>query len=294
MDAKDVIVDSKDVPESLKHAQNELPDHDSVKIAKISHTSQVMSILVSGIALFSDGYNAQIIGYMEPFFSDLYGKAMSKTIKTRLSNSYLIGEIFGMLFFGWVIDKMGRRFGIVAATILLVLGIVLATAAHGTDDLGMFWMMIIARGIAGVGAGGEYPVCGTSSAEAADETPRVRGSRGILVAIATDFSIDFGFVIAGCVALIVLAAFNQSTTTDGVWRVCFGLGIVLPLTVFAFRIRMINSTQYRKHAIKKKIPYLLAIKRYWKPILGVSLSWFCYGKKKFHSLIMHANSAQTS
>lgn len=91
---------------------------------------------------------------MEPLFSDLYKEGMSSTIKTRLSNSYLIGEIFGMLFFGWAIDKMGRRTGIIFATLFLVLGIVLATAAHGTSQLGMFWMMIVARGVAGFGAGG--------------------------------------------------------------------------------------------------------------------------------------------
>jgi MFS family permease len=54
----------------------------------------------------------------------------------------------------------------------------------------MFWMMIVARGIAGVGAGGEYPVCGTSATEAADETADLRGKRGFLVAITTDFAID--------------------------------------------------------------------------------------------------------
>lgn len=61
---------------------------------------------------------------------------MSSTIKARLSNSYLIGEIFGMLFFGVLIDRMGRRTGIILATVLLVLGVILATAAHGTSQLG--------------------------------------------------------------------------------------------------------------------------------------------------------------
>ncbi len=59
-----------------------------------------------------------------------------------------------MLFFGWAIDKLGRRTGIVFATLFLALGIILATAAHGATDLGMFWMMIVGRGIAGFGAGG--------------------------------------------------------------------------------------------------------------------------------------------
>jgi MFS family permease len=61
---------------------------------------------------------------------------MSSTIKARLSNSYLIGEIFGMLFFGVLIDRLGRRTGIIAATLFLVLGVILATAAHGTTQLG--------------------------------------------------------------------------------------------------------------------------------------------------------------
>lgn len=92
---------------------------------------------------------------MEPLFTELYKEGMSSIIKTRLSNAYLIGEIFGMLFFGFVIDKIGRRSGIVFATFFLVLGVVLATAAHGTTELGMFWMMIVARGVAGFGAGGK-------------------------------------------------------------------------------------------------------------------------------------------
>jgi len=74
-----------------------------------------------------------------------YPRGISKIIKTRLSNSYLIGEIFGMLFFGVTIDRLGRRTGIVFATLFLILGIVLATAAHGKDQLGLFWMMIVAR-----------------------------------------------------------------------------------------------------------------------------------------------------
>ena len=105
-------------------------------VVKITRLSSILSTLVAGLALFSDGYNAQIIGYMEPFFSVLYKDGISKEIKTRLSNSYLIGEIFGMLFFGMIIDRLGRRTGIVFATFFLILGIVLATAAHGESQLG--------------------------------------------------------------------------------------------------------------------------------------------------------------
>lgn len=139
-----------------------------------------------------------------------------------------------MLFFGVAIDRLGRRTGIVFATVFLILGIVLATASHGKDQLGMFWMMIIGRGVAGFGAGGEYPTCGTSSAEASDESPSVRKRRGILVALATDFSIDFGTVVAGIVALIVLACYKEKVS-EGVWRVCFGLGMVVSAETRVFK-----------------------------------------------------------
>lgn len=122
---------------------------------------------------------------------------------------------------------------------------------------------------------GEYPTCGTTSSEAADENAEVRRRRGVLSAVATDFAIDLGFVIAGVVVLIVLAAYNYQKN-DGLWRVCFGLGLVLPVGLLFVRLRLVNSTQYRKHAMKKEIPYLLVIKRYWKPMLGTSLAWFVY------------------
>lgn len=41
-------------------------------------------------------------------------------------------------------------------------------------------------------------------------------------------------------------------------------------------MRLIDSTQYRKHAIQHKIPYKLALRMYWKPLLGCCGAWFLY------------------
>ncbi|KAE8421781.1 major facilitator superfamily domain-containing protein [Aspergillus pseudocaelatus] len=281
----------------LQGRENTIESSEDVEVGQSSKSSGVLNVIISGLALFSDGYNAQITLQPRclPLTSFLvYGRykdGMSPTIKGRLSNSFLIGEIFGMIFFGVLIDRLGRRTGVVMATTFLVLGIALAAAAHGKSELGMFWMMIIARGVAGFGAGGEYPVCATSATEAADETTKLRKNRGFLVASTTNFAVDLGFVSAGIVALIVLACYGQETRA-GVWRVSFGIGFVLPLVICFFRIRMINSTQYRKHSIRSRYPYGLILKRYWKPMLGtcesphhsiicssvdfVALAWFCY------------------
>ncbi|PHH71088.1 hypothetical protein CDD82_6755 [Ophiocordyceps australis] len=240
-----------------------------------SWAATVLMVVVGGLALFSDGYNAQVAAQMNPVFAQLYPREFTPAIRTALSNAFLVGQVFGMLFFGWAIDRLGRRRGIMGATAFLLVGIAIASAAHGTSPTAMFWVMIVGRGIAGFGAGGEYPTCGASTAEASDETPRVRRSRGLLTAVSTCFAIDFGFVMAGLVVLIVLAAYH-STATQGLWRVSFAVGLVLPLVLLGFRLRLVDSTQYRRHAIKTQIPYRLVLRRYWKPMLGTSLSWFVY------------------
>ena len=48
-----------------------------------------------------------------------------------------------------------EKFAIVLTTIMIVVGGILATAAHGVTIDGMFWMTTVARGIVGLGVGGE-------------------------------------------------------------------------------------------------------------------------------------------
>ncbi|KAG5978565.1 hypothetical protein E4U55_006060, partial [Claviceps digitariae] len=241
----------------------------------VSKATSILTVLVGGMALFSDGYNAQMVGYMNPVLATLHPREYDSTVKSRMSSAFLIGEVFGMLVFGWTIDRMGRRTGIFWATACLVLGVVLATGAYGSSVRGKLWMMIVGRGVAGFGAGGEYPTCATSATEAANENDVVRKRRGILAAMGTEFAINMGFIVAGAVAVCVLAAYNWRVS-EGVWRICFGLGIVVPVSVLFFRMRLLNSTQYKKHAMKRNVPYVLVVRRYWKPMLGTSLSWFMY------------------
>ena len=117
-------------------------------------TSPFIRASIGGLALFSDGYNAQVVGYMNPVLTSLYPDSYTSSMKTRMSNAFLIGEVFGMLFFGWAINRLGRRQGIIWATVFLVLGIVLMTATSSETDEGRFWMMVVGRGVAGFGAGG--------------------------------------------------------------------------------------------------------------------------------------------
>jgi MFS family permease len=209
----------------------------------------------------------------------IYPDSLTGTISTRLSNAFLIGMIVGMLLFGVVADQLGRKTGAVATTILLVFGIALSAGATGETETGMFWMLIIARGIAGVGAGGEYPVSGAGAAEATDENSKYRKHRGFMFAMLADLSASLGYVWAGLTPLLLLLCVGEGNTDRYyiVWRVGFAVGAFPPLAIIGFRIRMAVATAYRKSSMRKqRTPYLLAVKRYWRPLLGVSSCWFLY------------------
>ena len=243
----------------------------------------------AGFALISDGYQNNLMTMTNVVLKKEYAKQYTSAVSTRVSNALLVGEIIGQLVIGLTCDYLGRKVAIVTTTAMIVIGGILATASHGVTINGMFWMMTISRGIVGFGTGGEfyilftlvlftlvlgeYPASSTSASEAANEfTLKKRGPIFILV---TNLPLSFGGPLAVCIFLIVLSA----TTTrhlSTLWRVTFGIGCLLPLTVFYFRIKMLNSKLYRRGAIKRKVPYLLVIRYYWKALIGTCGAWFLY------------------
>tara|TARA_R110002060_G_scaffold3285_8_gene5230 strand:+ start:243 stop:737 length:495 start_codon:yes stop_codon:yes gene_type:complete len=132
-------------------------DHEAQSLAEgqtaYSKLSVTLMVVFSGLAIGSDGFNASIIGNLSLIFGVLYPD-LSTVMYSRLSNAFLIGMIVGMLGFGYISDRLGRKSGAVLTTFILVTGIALSAASSGKDQLGMFWMLVISRGIAGVGAGG--------------------------------------------------------------------------------------------------------------------------------------------
>lgn len=82
-------------------------------------------------------------------FAQIYGKAYSSSISTRLSNSLTVGTILGQVSIGIVCDLLGRKHGIVISTFCIVAGIIIVTASHGAHGAlgGFFWCFTIGRGL---------------------------------------------------------------------------------------------------------------------------------------------------
>jgi hypothetical protein len=54
----------------------------------------------------------------------------------------------------------------------------------------------------------------------------------------------------------------------------FSFGALLPLSVFYFRWKLMNSKLYRAGAIRNNVPYWLFLRKYWPRLLGTCGAWF--------------------
>ncbi|KAK4703143.1 hypothetical protein P7C70_g3080, partial [Phenoliferia sp. Uapishka_3] len=195
--------------------------------------SAIASVFFAGIAILSgealrfiptrkvahslpqsqDGYNGAIVGNIELILLQLYPVSFTSDIYTRTSNAFLIGEVFGMLFFGFLVDVIGRKTGVVATTVLLVLGCILSAAASGKTETGMWWMLIISRGLTGFGAGARTPDMSIAPpkpyVQLADaQSSRFRIGRRRMMTIGFLLQAVLGFIIGGTFNLLVANAFG--------------------------------------------------------------------------------------
>lgn len=254
-----------------------------------------ITVIWSGVALASDGYNAQVLGNVLPMLKKLYPNEWNNTVSTRISTAYYVGVCLGAVFFGIMIDRMSRKAGVIFATLVLLLGIGLCSGAWGTGPehsagwaQGMFWMLTISRGVLGFGAGGEYPVCSVNATEAGDESPALRKRRGLLVGLCGCTAIDCGIVAGGIIPLIVLAGYGYTGQTpssetahlDKAWRIILALGAIVPIFVFYFRWKMTTSSAFERHKQSQLHMGLkgwwIVVKAYKWRIIGTCLPWALY------------------
>ncbi|QLG70991.1 hypothetical protein HG535_0B00280 [Zygotorulaspora mrakii] len=234
----------------------------------------ILTIIASGFALISDGYQNNAMSMLNRLFPALYGKEnYTSAVSTRVSNASLVGTIIGQVVIGFACDYMGRKWSILTATILLVLGSALCAASHGITVQGMFWMLTVMRGVVGVGIGAEYPSASVSANEAANEYSEKH--RGGLMVLVTNLPLSLGGPFASIIFLIVYSICGPHRL-EGVWRAMFALGCFWPLSVFYFRWKMATSELYKKARFTSRIPLWLIIKFNWVRLVGTCGAWFMF------------------
>lgn len=244
----------------------------------------VSLIFACGAALFSDGYVNANSGPTNTLIKRIYGGApynLSTAELDHFSSLYsslaFAGTLLGMLVFGVLSDRIGRRAGMLFASVWLSLFSVLISGSWGAGGSvsGLFTALQAYRFLIGIAIGAEYPagsVACSENTEGAGVNPK---RQQMYFVLATNTMIDIGFVAATLVAFILFNIFGERHL-EWVWRLTLGLGAIPPLTVLYFRVKMQETEHYRKGAIRRRMPWWLIVKKYWSRLTAVSIAWFIY------------------
>lgn len=237
-------------------------------------------IFACGASLFSDGYVNALSGTVTTITTGYIYKNTTADIadfKTLFPSMAFVGTVVGMLLFGFVADFVGRRWGMLICSGILILFSILAAGAWGAGGStgGLFAALIAYRFLIGIGIGGEYPCGSVAAAENTEQKNIKKTQQQGLFVLATNSCIDVGFVVAAFVPLVLLWIFGMNHL-EWVWRLTVGFGAIPPLSLLFFRARMQEPESFKKGAIKRKLPWLLILKKYWVRLAAVSIVWFIY------------------
>jgi MFS family permease len=146
------------------------------------------------------------------------------------STAYVLGAVFGALFFGWLTDLLGRR-----KLFFITLAVYLAAAAATAFSWDMASFALF-RFLTGAGIGGEYAAINSTIQELIPA--RYRGW--------TDLAINGSFWVGAAIgAISSLVALDASFfATDLGWRVAFFVGAMLALVIFFMRLWIPESPRW--------------------------------------------------
>ncbi|KAJ3571382.1 hypothetical protein NP233_g3790 [Leucocoprinus birnbaumii] len=240
----------------------------------------VSLIFACGTALFSDGYSNGVINNVNTLLTRIYSseKIERNNYGNTLRSLTFAGTVVGMLLFGWLSDKMGRKFGMMSATAIVAVFALLSSASKGAhgDLYGMLAMLSTMRFMLGIGIGAEYPCGSVSAAEQSEEENINRYAQHRWVCLSTYNMILWGNIFSAFVPLVLFWILGNDHLR-AIWRLSLGLGAVSAMVVFLWRLNMDEPTRYKTDSMKRvRIPYMLVLKRYWVPLSAISAIWFLY------------------
>ncbi|UZJ53663.1 hypothetical protein CBS101457_002983 [Exobasidium rhododendri] len=257
-----------------------MPHGDQIVVPRKGLTN-VALIMACGTALFSDGYINGVIGSVNTILKKLY------PVETKLHNHATVfssigfaGIVVGQLTFGWLADLVGRKNGMFIANAIVFVFVALSAGAYGAGGSinGMLAALSAYRFLSGIGVGAEYPAGSVAAAENTEQPGIKKGRQQMWFALATNSAIDWGFVVAAFVPLVMLWIFGLDHLRV-VWRFSLGMGCVAPLILFLLRLRIATEPAlFQKSSMKNvdRMPWLLIFKRYWLRFTGIAVVWFIY------------------
>ncbi|KAJ5128941.1 hypothetical protein N7476_007558 [Penicillium atrosanguineum] len=208
---------------------------------------QWVVVLVAGLGFFLDGYTLFASNMALPMISYVYWKDEVSSIRlTCINIATLAGTLLGMVMFGFLADKYGRKKMYGAELVLLItatLGVVMSS--QGKDgSMDIFAWLIWWRICVGIGVGADYPLSAVITSEFAPTKHRARMMASVF------FMQPLGQIAGNLVSLIVIAIARKNggehitSVMDSAWRWVLGIGVVPGAIATVFRFAIPESPRY--------------------------------------------------
>ncbi|KAF4688262.1 hypothetical protein FOZ60_002961 [Perkinsus olseni] len=230
-----------------------------------------------GIGFFADAYDLFVIDLVLAMLSELNhedstGVGLNSATKGAIAAATSVGAVVGMILFGVLGDRVGRRVSILVTGTLVALGSIASACAQRSLTFPLADQLILFRFVLGIGIGGEYPLSAAMASERSSTDIRGRVTAGV-------FSMQgLGLLTASIVPLVLVAA---KVPLEAAWRTSLALAVVpVPIALY-LRFRMSESTAFMNSrrsrtgsACDRVKASLSIILSFLIPLLGTSLSWF--------------------
>ncbi|KAF2091550.1 MFS phospholipid transporter-like protein Git1 [Saccharata proteae CBS 121410] len=263
--------------DETSHSPSPAAQHVPLEATDKSRWDRMWPVIACGAGLFSDGYLNNVIGSVNTMLKKIYGDEYANSpAQSNVSSITFAGTVVGMLVFGYTSDHYSRKWSLFVSTIIILVFAALGAGSYGAGGSigGLFAALTAYRFFLGIGIGGEYPAGSVGCAESTGELKS--GTRNRWFVLFTNFQIDFGFVVAAIVPLIVVLATTESHLRAA-WRICLGIGVIPPLSLLYLRIKLKEPEAFKRESMRDtKTPYWLILKYYWFRLSAVSLVWWIY------------------
>ncbi|HVX20404.1 MAG TPA: MFS transporter [Acidimicrobiales bacterium] len=195
------------------------------------HTKLVVAL---GVAWVLDGLEITIASNVEPLMSKPQALNLSSSeVAFAVGTVYLLGEVAGALFFGWLSDRLGRRNLFMVTLGVYLFGGLMSGLTWGHTSFWVYWVWA-SRFIAGMGIGGEYAAINSAIDELIPAKYRGR----------VDIAVNGTYWGGAFLATILTLAVVDNLPVSYSWRIGFLCGPALGVVILFVRKNLPESPRW--------------------------------------------------
>jgi MHS family alpha-ketoglutarate permease-like MFS transporter len=241
----------------------------------ITVAQRLKSIIGGSLGNLVEWYDWYVYSAFSLYFASSFFPAQNAT--AQLLNTagifaigFLMRPIGGWLM-GTYADRHGRKKALTASILLMSLGSLIITLVPGYKQIGIAApiLLVLARIIQGLSVGGEYGTSATYLSEMA-----TRSSRGFYSSFQYVTLIMGQLTALGVLVLLQRVFLSEQQLHSWGWRIPFGIGAVLAISVMFLRRSLhesASSTQQERNPARGTLKALMQHPRAVLTVVGLTL-----------------------